>query len=787
MNNIPKKKFLQIFLFTFLISLIYLFISQKSNNSETSIRNTLLFNFLEQICKESTENLIPFYEKISFSYSENKLSLYSQALINYFLTGDKKYLTHDYLTRISRYISILLLIIIIIITYIICLFCFCFPRCCCKQKGKGNCLRYFSILITLTMSGSLITSSYYGMKMEYKIINSVNGLSCSIFKFISNVYFGDLCQEKPIWSGIFNLISSISDTKNIIKNISYYNDFFINEIEKVKDIDFYNMINKKENFIKNEIERFNSLNITISNPYPNDNSSIIVIDFMKDITNKIESNIKDYENYIIEPYNILNSVTDFNKEIKKNKNNIIKSLDNSVEKILVFKKTFSYFYYDANDKIPQYYNRFMKFANKLFSFLFIYFMCIGIVNIFSIFIFVTLEFKIIRLPIFFFWNIENIIMIITFFFGLIFNLLYLEGKDGRDIISYSLTSYNLNKDGIIFKGEGKKYLNICLNDYGDLQNAFELNNEELMIINDLYNYFSLIKKNVDSTKELKNIKYEIDYFEKYIKNIENSSFYINDTKKDLKNILNELRKYTDGLYEGNYQLNKKIYDVWVFNINNCPNGYKYISLNNNYFSNKKNCLLLTERNTLPFNYSNILTKGDYENLDIAFKSFNKTLYLYYENLKNSINDKILPIFKEYENNLTEIKDIFYINLKKIYTNISNFEKYSNFINQNDSFFSFVNCRFMKRDVNIFFSQIDKLGLNSANFSSIIYTISFSLMFFNLFFFFIIMRYRKEKIKNDVDDIVFENNNPEKEIPISESQSENKISDLINNQNKISFN
>ena len=94
---------------------------------------------------------------------------------------------------------------------------------------------------------------------------------------------------------------------------------------------------------------------------------------------------------------------------------------------------------------------------------------------------------------------------------------------------------------------------------------------------------------------------------------------------------------------------------------------------------------------------------------------------------------------------------------------------------------------MKRDVNIFFSQMDKLGLNSANFSSIIYTISFSLMFFNLFFFFIIMRYRKEKIKIDVDDIVIENNNPEKEIPISESQSENKISDLINNQNKISFN
>ena len=96
-------------------------------------------------------------------------------------------------------------------------------------KQKGNCLRYFSILITLTISGSLITSCYYGMEMEYKIINSVNGLSCSIYKFISNNYFGKKGKEKPIWNGISNLNFSISDTKNMKKNISYNNDFFIIE------------------------------------------------------------------------------------------------------------------------------------------------------------------------------------------------------------------------------------------------------------------------------------------------------------------------------------------------------------------------------------------------------------------------------------------------------------------------------------------------------------------------------------------------------------------------------
>ena len=95
---------------------------------------------------------------------------------------------------------------------------------------------------------------------------------------------------------------------------------------------------------------------------------------------------------------------------------------------------------------------------------------------------------------------------------------------------------------------------------------------------------------------------------------------------------------------------------------------------------------------------------------------------------------------------------------------------------------------MKRDKNIFFSQIDKLGYHSANLASINYTLSFSLMLSNIFFFFIMMRYKKEKRKIDVDEIIIEKVE-EKKINVPENISENnkQIQDLINNQNNLSFN
>ena len=86
---------------------------------------------------------------------------------------------------------------------------------------------------------------------------------------------------------------------------------------------------------------------------------------------------------------------------------------------------------------------------------------------------------------------------------------------------------------------------------------------------------------------------------------------------------------------------------------------------------------------------------------------------------------------------------------------------------------------MRRDINLFLFQMYKLSEN--------YTVSFALMLCNLFFFFVIMRYLKEKRKIDIDDDVNDNYS-DKRIPIPDNQSENKqIEELFNNQNKNSSN
>ena len=788
MHKILKKKIFPILSFIFIITIIVFFKLKTKNKNNFQIRKTQNLN-IEQICLQSNEDLLSYYQKSTFPYSQNSISVYSKALIDYFVTRDTNYLTHNYLTRASRFLSILLLIIIIILSYIIRLFCYCCPCCCCKQKDKGNCLKYFSVLMALIMSGSLITTGYYGKSMEYKFISSINGLTCSVFKFIYHFYKGDSCNEKPIWSG-FYIFKIIQKTQNIIINLDLFNNYIVKDIEKLNEMDFYTRIYKEEEFVKNENEFFKNLNLSFKSPNPNDNSTNITFDFLYNISNINNYIINDFKKVIYEPFEILKLIANFIIELKSKEDILIASLNNSLDKILIFQRTFNFLAFDTRETWNTYLNKFSKYGNLFLEFFFPFFIFLGIINICCILFYVTFDFQWTRIPMFLIWNIETLVLFISLIFGLFFSLLYLEGKDGRDIINYSLTSYNLNNDGIIFKGEGKKFLDICFNDDGDLQSVFELNIKELNVINELIQYKNISDKGIEIiNKEFDKVKSEILFFENYLENIENSSYYLKDKKFEFNEILNEFRKYSDGNYEGNYQFKDKLYDVWVFNKKYCPDGYKYISLNDTYSISNNNCLLFTERNAFPYNYSLILTKGNYENLEIAFKVFYKSLSIYFEKLKNFLLKRVIPHYKNYYSNLTEIKTVIKKDLNIIKKNISSLcDLYNPYINQNESLFSFANCRFMNRDKNIFFSQIDKLGYHSANLASINYTLSFSLMLSNIFFFFIMMRYKKENRKIDVDEIIIEKVE-EKKITVPENISEynKQIQDLINNQNNLSFN
>ena len=750
-------------------------------------------NSIDYICSNSNDDLLSLYEKISFPYKDNNLSLFSKALINYIITRDVKYLKDNYLKRISRFIGIIFIIIIVILSYIICWICCCCPCCCCKQKNEENCCRQFSLLIAIIMSGALISSGYYGMNMEYKIIGSINGMTCTVYKFFKNVFEGDGCNEKPIWSGFFHIITSINKIGNIILNANSNNLKIIENISNFKNMSFYQYIIQNEKFLNDEKSKYEDLyNLSFINPDPNSNTDNVIPDFIFEISNYIKNIIDDFENIINNPFKILNDISEYVQVINSNRKNILDSLNDSLSKINKFRQTFSYFAYDAITNNIKYQKYFIKYGNAFFSFFFPVCISIGTINIFCLLFYVTCNLQWTRIPMYVLWNIETLIMIISFIFGLLFSIIYMEGKDGREIIAYALSPLNLNNNNsIIFKNDGKDYLNICINQNGDLQYKLSLINNNTIMIDKLYDYISIIENGIQITfSDLDNLNNNINNFENYYQFIEKSNYYIDGKKYEFKNILEELRKYSDSGYEGNYLKNRnEIYDVWVFSKKNCPKGYKYLPNNDNYISQKRNCLLFTEWNNLPSYYKNILIgKGKYDNLEQAFEIYNKTIFSYIEKNQEILQKNILPYFKEYYKNLTLLKQIIQSNLNEMYATISPLKTlYGNYIKNNESIFSFVNCRFMKRDINLFLFQMDKLSENSGKLASINYTVSFALILCNLFFFFVIMRYLQEKRKIDIDDVVNDNYS-DKIIPIPDNQSENKqIEDLLNNQNKNSFN
>ena len=790
----PKKKLFQIIIITLSISsLLYIITKKKiTKKPEIKLRKNENLNIINYICSQSNDDLLPLYQKISFQYNENIFSIFSKSLIDYIITKDTKYLKENYLKRVSRFLGILLIIIIVIISYFICWICCCCPCCCCKQKNEENCCRQFSLLIAIIMSGTLISSGYYGMNMEYKIMGSINGMTCTVYKFIKNVFEGDECYEKPIWSGFSHIINSIVNIDKIILNSYSKNDKIIDNINDIKNLSFYQYIMQNEKFLNDEKSKYEDLyKINFINPDPF-NSENVFPDFIYEMPNLLKDIIFDFEYSIVHPFKVLNDISEYINVIYSNKDNISNSLKNSLEKLNKFKQTFDYFAYDAIVNKIKYQKYINKYGNAFFSFFFPVCISIGSINIFCLLFYVTFNLQWTRIPMYVLWNIETLIMIISFIFGLLFSLIYLEGKDGRDIIDYALSSYNLNnKNTIIFKGEGKEYLNICFNENGDLLNKLNLLNNNTILIDKLYDYILIIETQIKIvSNEFDNLKKHINNFENYYDYIDNSYYYINGEKYEFKNILIELRKYSDSGYEGNYlKKNNEIFDVWVFSKKNCPKGYKYISNSDNYILQKRNCLLFNERKNLSSYYNNIvINKGKYNNLQEAFESYNKTIFSYIEKNQEILKNNILPYFNEYYNNLTLLKNKIESNLNEIYSSISQLKNlYGKYIKNNESIFSFVNCRFMRRDINLFLFQMDKLSENSGKLASINYTVSFALMLCNLFFFFVIMRYLKEKRKIDIDDIV-NDNYLDKSIPIPDNQSENKqIEDLINNQNRNSFN
>ena len=506
-----------------------------------------------KICEKTHEELKQYYktgdlEKIikkdNIFTNEDENKAYVKALINIIknfiddkdLSEDKnKYLkayslNDDFKTYYKHILPIFIPLIVGIlslpawIVYWICCCCNCCCCCCCK---KPKCKMPLFILI-IFLNAIDIAICIYMLIQSNSIFKGIADTKCSILKFFIQILEGETKEALPRWAGIDRINDILKDINTQIDNLRKGTLYGLNNPIKG--------INNKKIALKNKMEgcgnEFYSSpsRATYKNLYSNNYvilsrgiSGRYVLDLVKFFGKKVIDSDEDEEKY--EPQN---SILDlWHQEYKL----ISKKADNYLEEAMTNLKTISddsigdvvgkfeevqenlkkikEFFNGIKMKIEEYN---LDIIDKYGNLGFILFFCIlGSINIICLF----------RLLIHLFWNMQYLLMILSFFIGFIFIFVGTVGNDITSAISIIVSEENFGEgiENIIFDqlGKAKDYLYICINGNGSIIDLLNIDISQL----DAFDNLKIIEEQIN---EIRNEFQERKNFTTY-------SFYIEQLKE----------------------------------------------------------------------------------------------------------------------------------------------------------------------------------------------------------------------------------------------------------------
>ena len=226
-----KSGALQAIFYTLIGSLV-IFTFVKNNISEKipfSLRflsNKTTEEITYEMCSNSSDDLIDFYQKNGPNYSFNPPSssdTINNILKNYINSKSAPTLgeeeVEEYFSKSSGYIFILVLIILLIILWIPYTICICCKCCKCIPKFCLNCPNIM-IIGAIILCGLVLINCFIGYSENSSILNGIYGLGCSVLKIEQHLINGDdYKSEKPYWAGINEIVNKLDETKNEISSL----------------------------------------------------------------------------------------------------------------------------------------------------------------------------------------------------------------------------------------------------------------------------------------------------------------------------------------------------------------------------------------------------------------------------------------------------------------------------------------------------------------------------------------------------------------------------------------
>ena len=712
---------------------------------------TLQNEQIQKICSRCESNFNGTYkdsELLKNTSDDDKINEYVKFLVEMFKDEfNSTELINQYVTPrvIHPNIIFFVFIAILIIIWIALIILVCLNKKCLKFKSNNNdnCAHHILAYCTMLLFIAIIILSSICLSYVYKSQEYFSGSVCSLLRIYVDLRDGDQAKTTD-WKGIINLQKDLNSNENTINQIENYIDLQANIASELKNNKY-----KEKTFGENEKTNKYYSNLEVTSPssitskvnptYAKNRLEQLTAYVYLDYINKLELGVIRNEEIAVNNQLIKNDPTQIVESVKKDYLYVFRKLDDILDTVTFTAEEYLQYLIDYSNYIN-------NIAFPILYTIFILSIIFAVAGIIVIFIYIRDKKisakckKISSIFLHFLWNFILFILLLTIVSQILFKIFEIFGEDGSGLVQYATSEENFNNsDSIIFKGSGKVFLEVCFKNESSSIYAEIIKNMDYK--STIFSKFDNVVKNISVVVanhvlkdmqeiEFKNTKKLINELESMNNDYSLISYYssIIPVSKDCQEDFDDLNDYTDYsnpiTSKQNLDFSKKhTYDVWTSKKENCKNykNYQYINSKDNRVEGKKYCMVISEfdKDIAKKFYSDIkasLILGVEDKFDDYYQALNK----FEEDNKKllSENTNFIGMTKTYYNELVDIKNKVIKGLEyslQIYSLINILMGGSSNIAITSDIFSVTNCFFLKRDIKVFYIEMEKLRANSSPF------------------------------------------------------------------------
>ena len=562
-----------------------------------------------------------------------------------------------------------------------------------------------SIVLALIFYVIVALISLYALVEENKVFTGLADLECSILKFTDEVLYGENTPYPPFWAGIDNIRNILGQ---ITSKINELKPNTLNELESLKDEVntnkglFQNTLQNAGNIIKNNYTKtygINDYQLDIANQFG--------------IYNKINNEaspeksisyfwLNEYNSLAIKSKNeMVNTIDSFSTVF--NANEITQSLSDADIKLGEIKSEFISLKNLIADKIIEKADNIDKKGHIIYALFFslLIIFCAAII-IFMLLLCccsgevctnLTCFQYVFKYFLHVFWNIMALVMFLLFMGGSWFTISGVLGDDLVNVISYIISEDNLGQDkDTIILGNVKQYLNRCFNDDGNIlselgfkaqMESFEKLKETQLVLEEIKNQFSDKLNKFVYNEYLEELKDRVEFNSPDFKLISVNSG-ITPNSYNFTNLLQKINDYA------NTNNKKEKWDITSTTNDICSQSNPDNTAHDSQIIyHPKNCYPIYK------SWINDVSLSDYKNKLIDMKNLIESAND--ENDINSIKSLLIGLDNKYNTYLqSEIENLGkFVNKIKQITDLA-----KNYTSEDDTLFSFMNCNFIKSNVEV---------------------------------------------------------------------------------------